>query len=288
MKLKTYATAFLVLILSACSSDDSIDSNDNNGGETNNNGSQQTEITGDFFPLTQDNEWNYNVVNTDNDTTDETESTDVLKVESVLGDAYTLSVNNGGVANGTMNSILTSGELTATDTQLTATGSLEFPIDGVSDLSIDFTNAKFYDTTANLNSTIHNQSGTLNETIQTIPLTINYDLSSTQLDNLETYTVNDVTYTNVTKAKIELDLEVKATITVVIPITLSIIDNQNVLDITAYYADGVGLIYAEADTQFEMNATTIAQLQQAGIDLSGIPTSLSVTNTQTIDTYTVN
>jgi hypothetical protein len=287
MKLRLYTAAFFAVILSACSSDDSSDSPTNTGGSTG-GGSQQTTVTGDFFPLAQDNEWNYNVVNTDNDTTDETESTDVLKVESVSGDAYTLNVNNGGVANGTMNSLLTSGELTATETQLTATGSLEFPIDGVSDLSIDFTDAKFYDTAANLNSTIHNQSGTISETIQTIPLTINYNLSSTQLENLDTYTLDGVTYTNVTKAKIELDLEVKATVTVVIPITLSIIDNQNVLEIISYFADGVGLIYAEADTQFQMNQTTISQLEAAGIDLTGIPTSASITNTQTIDTYTIN
>lgn len=283
MKLKIYTAAFLMLILSACSSDD--DSSDT---PITDDGSVQTETTGDFFPLASNNEWNYNVVNTNNVTAEDTNSTDVLKVASQSGSNFTLTVNNGGVANGTKNSLLTTGELSVTETQLTATGSLEFPIDGVSNLSIDFTDAKFYDTTANLNSTIHNQSGTINETIQTIPLTISYNLSSTQLDNLDTYTLDGVTYTNVTKAKIELDLEVEATVTVVIPITLSIIDNQNVLEVTSYYADGIGLIYAEADTQFQMNQTTITQLEAAGVDLSGIPTSASITNTQTIDTYTIN
>jgi VCBS repeat-containing protein len=270
------------IICTSCSSDDVSDTN---------NGTTEPQLlfTGDFFPLSVNNEWNYNVENIDNsDPANNTTSTDALKVESQNGNTYTLSVNNNGTANGTMNNILISGELTATETQLTSTGSLVFPLGGANDISIDFTNAKFYDTTKNINEEIYTVSQTITQTVQNIPLTINYTLKSTQLENLETYISNGTSYTNVTSARIDLNLAVSATITVVIPTTLSVIDNQNVLSINAYYADGIGLVYAESDSGFNLNAQTVALLQQAGIDLGGIPTSVSTTNIQTLDTFTVN
>jgi hypothetical protein len=274
-----------ILLFSSCSSDDDSSTTTEPGDNTQN----QTAVTGDFFPLSAGNEWNYDVENIDNlDNANNTTSVDALKVESQNGAAYTLSVNNNGVANGTMNSLLISGELTATETQLTSTGSLVFPLGGANDINIDFVDAKFYDTNANINAEIYSNTGTINQTIQNIPLTINYTLKSTQLENLDNYSSNGVTYTNVTSAKIDLILGVTATITVVVPTTLSVIDSQNVLSINAYYADGIGLVYAEADSGFTLNAQTVALLQQAGVDLGGIPTSASITNTQTIDTYTVN
>ena len=275
-----------VFILSSCSSDD-------DGATTplpNPDASTPQETaTGDFFPLTSGNEWNYDVENRDNnDAANNTNSTDALKVESQNGNAYTLSVNNNTVANGTLNTFLVSGELTATDTQLSNSGSFVFPLGGANDIVIDFVDAKFYDTTANIEQEIYSKTGTITQTIQNIPLNINYSLKSTQLDNLASYSSNGVTYTNVTSARLDLRMEVSTTITIVVPTTLAIIDDQNVLSITAYYADGIGLVYAESDSGFSMNAQTIALLQQAGIDLGGIPTNVSITNTQTLDTYIVN
>ena len=274
MKLKSLTVACLALIISACSTDDSSDSPTTSG---NGGGTQQTTTTGDYFPLASNNEWNYNVVNKDNATGNETDSTDNLKVESQSGENYTLSVNNGAAANGTMSGLLTSGELTTTDTQLTATGEFGSPIDGIP-LSIPFVDAKFYDTTANLNATLYTNSDVITQTIQNIPFTINYSLKSTQLDNLDSYTHNGVTYTNVTSAKLTLNLKVQATVTVLgFDQTVDILSPQDVVVVTSYYTDGVGLVNAESETGYTLTGTATALLVQAGID---IPTS--------IDTYTVN
>ncbi|PSG88274.1 hypothetical protein [Aurantibacter aestuarii] len=277
-----FATVF---IFSSCSSDD----DNSTTPEPNDPSTSQQTATGDFFPLSSGNEWNYDVENRDNnDANNNTNSTDALKVESQNGNAYTLSVNNNTTANGTLNTFLVSGELTATDTQLTNTGSFVFPLGGANDIVIDFVDAKFYDTTASIEQEIYTKTGTISQTVQNIPLNINYSLKTTQLENLATYSSNGVTYSNVTSARLDLRMAVSTTITVVVPTTLAIIDEQNVLSIDAYYADGIGLVYAEADSGFTMNAQTVALLQQAGIDLGGIPTNVSITNTQTIDTYTVN
>ena len=70
--------------------------------------------------------------------------------------------------------------------------------------------------------------------------------------------------------------------------TLSIIDEQNVLTITSYYADGVGLILANANTSFELNQSTLDLLAQGGVDISELPTSVDIDNDQVLDSYTVN
>lgn len=286
MKNKLLILFSLFLIITSCSSDD--DTVTPVVIEIPNNGTPQVATTGDFFPLSASNEWNFNVVNTNNGDNTSTNSVDVLKVETVNTDSYTLSVNNNTVANGTLNSLLVSGEVKTTDTQLTSTGSLDLPIGIGNDLSIAFTDAKFYDTTKNINQEIYTTSGVINQTFNTIPLTIDYTLNATQLDNLDTYTNNGVTYINVTSARINLNVSVNATVTIIVTTVLPVIDPQNVLTIDAYYADGIGLIYAEAASGYTLNANTVQLLTTAGVDLGNIPTTLSLTNTQTIDTYTVN
>ena len=281
----TYLLFVSVLFLSfSCSNNDDDNSSDN----TNSQGTTQNTVTGDFFPLSIGNEWNYDVVNTNNSDNSSVDSTDELKVESVNGNSYTLSVNNNTTANGTLNNLLVSGDLTATDTQLTSTGSLELPIDIGTNLSIDFTDANFYDTTKAVNEEIYALTDVITQDFNGIPLTINYTLSSTQLENLDSYENNGVTYTNVTSARIDLNVAVNASITIVVPTTLPIIDSQNVLSITAYYADGIGLVYAEADSGFTLNQNTLQLLATIGVDLGNIPTSVSTSNTQTLTSYTVN
>ena len=284
-------TTFLSLVcMSAltfsCSSDNDESGND---GTQDNTGINQPTATGDFFPLAENNEWNYNVISTNNNDNSSADFTDNLVVDSENGTNYTLSANNGAIANGTMTNFLVSGDLSATETQLTSTGSFVIPIDGVSTIEIPFSNAKFYDTAANINEVIFNTNGNLNQDIESIPIDITYTLKTTQLENLDSYSVDGTSYENVTSSRISIELGMSTTIDIgPISQTLSIIDEQNVLTITSYYADGVGLILANANTSFELNQSTLDLLAQGGVDISELPTSVDIDNDQVLDSYTVN
>ncbi|WP_336069627.1 hypothetical protein [Mesoflavibacter sp. CH_XMU1404-2] len=272
--LKPTTLLLFCLLLWNCSEDDT--SSEDTPNET---------FTGNFFPLTTNNEWRYEVNNTDNDTNTTETNEDVLTVESESSNGFTLTANNGTVAYGTMSNILTTGELTRTETTLATNGSLSLPIDGL-DFSIDFNNALLYDTQASLNTELSSQTDSFTQDLQGFPITITYELTSTQLENLDNLSVLNTNYDTVTSANITLRLSVSTTVTVGgFTQTLSLIDMQDVMSVDAFYAKNVGLISADAQIGYTLNANTLALLELAGIELTNLPTSMSVTNTQKLTTY---
>ena len=272
--LKPTTLLLFCLLLWNCSEDDT--SSEDTPNET---------FTGNFFPLTTNNEWRYEVNNTDNDTNTTETNEDVLTVESESSNGFTLTANNGTVAYGTMSNILTTGELTRTETTLATNGSLSLPIDGL-DFSIDFNNALLYDTQASLNTELSSQTDSFTQDLQGFPITITYELTSTQLENLNNLSVLNTNYDTVTSANITLRLSVSTTVTVGgFTQTLSLIDMQDVMSVDAFYAKNVGLISADAQIGYTLNANTLTLLELAGIELTNLPTSMSVTNTQKLTTY---
>ena len=98
--------------------------------------------------------------------------------------------------------------------------------------------------------------------------------------------VLNTNYDTVTSANITLRLSVSTTVTVGgFTQTLSLIDMQDVMSVDAFYAKNVGLISADAQIGYTLNANTLALLELAGIELTNLPTSMSVTNTQKLTTY---
>ncbi|AXO79023.1 hypothetical protein DZC78_01045 [Olleya aquimaris] len=267
---------FLSLVIFNCSDDDS-DNTDNN----------EVAFTGNFFPLHLDNSWTYLVTDLNNNTNETSVNTDLLMVESESNTGYNLTVNQGDLANGIMSGILTSGELSLTETTLTSNGSIQLPIEGF-DFEIEIDIALLYNTSAENETELSSQSGTFTQDIEGYPVTINYTLSSQQLQNLESYVVNTIDYQTVTSAKIALNLSASITITQFgISQSLPIVDSQEVLSIVSHYAKDIGLIQAEANISFSLNATILALLQQSGMDLSTLPTSLSATNTQILTDFNI-
>ncbi len=267
---------FLSLFLFNCS-DDSDDSEINN----------QIQFSGEFLPLFIDNQWNYDVENTNNNTNETTNSQDVLKVESENASGFSLSVNDNGVANGTMSGILTTGDLSLTETTLVSNGTIGLPIDGF-DFNIVLENALLYNTEAPNGEILYTQSGTFAQDFQGYPITINYSLFSTQLENLENMVVLGANFDTVTSANISLELSVSTEVSVFgLTQTISLLDTQNVLSVDAFYAKDIGLITANANIGYSLNENTVTILQQLGVDLSMLPTNTSILNTQELTSYTL-
>jgi len=267
---------FLSLFLFNCS-DDSDDSEINN----------QIQFSGEFLPLSIDNQWNYDVENTNNNTNETTNSQDVLKVESENASGYSLSVNDNGVANGTMSGILTTGDLSLTETTLVSNGTIGLPIDGF-DFNIVLENPLLYNTEAPNGEILYTQSGTFTQDFQGYPITINYSLFSTQLENLENMEVLGANFDTVTSANISLELSVSTEVSVFgLTQTISLLDTQNVLSVDAFYAKDIGLITANANIGYSLNENTVTILQQLGVDLNMLPTNTSILNTQELISYTL-
>ena len=287
--MKTFKNLFLMLAVSAfafaCSSDD------NNDPEPSN---PPTDTTGNFFPLTVDDYWNYNVAYTDNnDANNNTNSSDFLFVDSELGNTYDLGVNANDIANGAMNGILVNGTLERLESTLLLDGSIAIPFPGFESNSISFADMVLYDLNADNNSQLATTSGSITQDIligtETIPMTINYIVSTTQINNNSTITANGVSYSSASRANFKLNLNVVATFTNPItglPQDLPILDNQDVTVGTNYFVENIGLVKSETAINYQVNQTTISFLEAFGVEIP-FPTSGSATNVQELTDYVV-
>ncbi|WP_162919887.1 hypothetical protein [Hanstruepera ponticola] len=274
----------VALFVASCSSDDD--------GGTNPPTNPPTDNTGNYFPLTVDDYWNYDVEYTDNnDSNNNSSSSDFLYVASETNGSFDLGVNTNDIANGAMNGILVNGTLERTESTLILDGSISIPFPGFETSSIDFTDMVLYDLNAANNSQLASTSGTINQDIDLggdiVPVTINYIVSTTQINNNSSITVNGENYTSVSKTNFKLNLNVSTTVTFGSQtINLSILNNQDVTVGTNYFVENIGLVKSETAINYQVNQNTIELLTTFGIDIP-FPTSGSATNVQEMTDYMV-
>ena len=269
-----------LVFLVSCS-DESVNNDDTGSGDP--------AIEGNYFPSTIGNYWKYDVSTTDNNTNDNVISQDSLYVIAETASTLMLDVNDGLPANGPIIGLLSSGTLTKSDTTLSLDGVLELPAE-ISDLinfDIVLNNFVLYDTEASNNTQLASNSNTITQDFNGFPLTITYQLTSTLLGFDESLSLNGTTYSNVVSSNIKLNLSVSTTIIVVgVEFPLAILVPQDILVSTNYYAEGIGLIQADSNTNYQISATAITALEAVGITLP-IPASGSTTIDQVIADYFV-
>lgn len=280
---KQFLLSFLLLLfIASCTDDDDDNSSDDDGGTV-----QENPFSGDFLPSNANNEWNYDVENIDNETGDITNATDRLFVNSPGDPNFTLDVNDNSIPNGTMNGILINGSLTKTDIMLSTTGQLSFSVDGLEDINIPYNDAILYNLDAADGSELSSFNGTINQTIQDFPITINYTLKTAQVRNWDTIDLNGETYNNVTQSTFILNMAVDITLPLVGD--KPVLDEQDALTINSFFGKDIGLIQAVANTTVTPNSETIALLESIpDVDTSQIPSNISIKNTQDLTSFTVN
>lgn len=258
----------ILIIVSSCSNDDDASNNNSNESISNN------------FPLSIGNYWNYSVENRNVVLNEIVNRTDSLYVASGNANSFNLSVN--GIAFGTMNTILTQTSLSKTSNKLLANGVVSFPFDGLNDLEIPVENAIFYDINAADNSTLTESSGFISETVENIPITVNYSFKTLQGEFFDSILLNSEIYDNVIFSKIVLQLTITTRIEIIpgSEIEVTILDTQNVLEIDNYYAENIGLVRSEADISYQLE-----DFSQVGITLPF--ENIEATSIQELDTYEV-
>jgi hypothetical protein len=267
----------LLFIFSCSEEEDSTDTTSNNN----------TETQGDYFPSAVGNNWKYDVTNTNNTTSDSFVNQDDLYVVTETATTLTLDVNDGLPANGPIIGLLSSGTLTKTPTTLSVNGTLDLPaqIADLIDIEITLSNFVLFNSDANNNAQLASNTNTIVQDFNGYPLTITYQLISTALAFDENLSLNGTTYAKVLSSKMVLNLSLSTTVTVAgIPLPLVILEPQDVLVSTNYYADGIGLVQANSNNDYQISATTIAALEGLGVTLP-IPASASNTVLQQLIAY---
>lgn len=276
---KIILLSFLAVFALSCSDE----------GVQNPNNTNETATDGNYFPSTENDFWNYEVSNTDNTTSETITSNDSLYVVSETANTFMLDVNEGMPANGTMNGFLSSGSLTRTNTALILNGTLELPEEIASLFNFDITLNDFilFDASAVTNTELSANTNTISQDFNGLPITITYVLSTKALGNSENITLNDTLYNKVTASQLTLNISVSTIVSFGgFPITVAILDPQDILVSTNYFADTIGLVQATSQSNYQISDTAIAALEAAGQTLA-IPTSGSSTNIQNLNTFFV-
>ncbi|HET8886631.1 MAG TPA: hypothetical protein VFM70_09805 [Salinimicrobium sp.] len=255
MKIKLTSLLLMLLVISACSSED--------------DGPGDTSSDSNYFPLSMDNYWNY-----DNRSQEvgmeEMQSEDSLYVAEESNNSYTLDAEQP--VEGLTTSLFANGNMKKNGSQLLYTGSFDFMIEGFESFSIPLQNVVVYDASANAGSELYSVSNTLTETVNSIPFEIEYTVSTTDEGDLASFDVNGVTYEDVISSKFILTLRITTSIEVFgDPIEIPILETQDISVGQNFYAADVGMIQSDVVFSYELE------------DLSQYPISLPVAQSATVN-----
>lgn len=255
------------LTLFSCSNDDS---------------SSETESTvfTDALPLHTGNYWTYDVEGTaitrdslyiSGDTIIESNTYKKFKnKDNISTGFYPTSLNNNGVRkNG--GKLLMSGEFSVGQ-------GFTLPV------GLDLTLRDFiiFNENASSGEVLNEKAGSFQQDFNGTPLTIDYSLKSIAGDDIPNYTSpnNDV-YTNVKSTKIVLRLKVTTTQFVAgFPITVTILQPQDVVVSTQYLSKSIGVVYTNTITSYNIDASIASNL--------GIPASNTQTQNEFLDTFNID
>jgi hypothetical protein len=247
----------------------------------------------DFSPNSEGSYLMYNVDSASADLPEmDFSSIDSLYIVSTSNAAYILEANNGIGADGSMNSILTSGSLSTTDTTLIYSGALDLPIDIVVDQALEISDLILIDLEADNGSILSTIEGAFTETIDIqgsmIPINVNFELFSAKEDLYDSKIVNGVSYTNVYEGTLNFNLSVTGTITIFgFGQNINIIESQNILSIRYYYGANLGLLRAESEQGFELAPEVIALIDQTSGG-NEFPSSATVNGVEALINYVIN
>lgn len=268
--MKKIVYLFLLLAIISCSNDDDSSNGDSNGN-----------VNEDYFPLTENNSWEYNVTTTNDQGNPPTTSTDIITVAgtSTINNNlyYDLDANAG--ATGTMTTLLTENFVRTADGKYHMEGevSLELSAIGGEDILIELNDIVILDQGATVGSVLGTVTGTSTQVIQNFDVTIDYTLRTVQQGTFSSHSVNNgaIVYNDVIASQIIIEVSAS---TVYNNIPISILSNQDILTIDNFYAQNIGLIDSDAVFSYTLN--------QLPIDL-GVPTTATSTTTQELNTYTI-
>jgi hypothetical protein len=252
--------AFTLLL--ACSSDDS------------NSGS-----SGNFStPITIGNYWTYDVEGQTGTTRDSLYISNDTVIES---NTYKKFKTKNNFATGFYSSTLRNNGVRVSNGKLLLSGDLSLAGGQTLPIAVDLTLNDFiiFDKDASNNQALNSspKSGTINETFNGYPLTINYSLQAYGGETLANFTSDGTVYTNVKSTKIKLNVSVTTSLS---GIQIPVLANQEILVSTQYLADGIGVVYTNTVISYNLNPTAA--------DFLGITPSNTQSQEEFLDTYLVN
>lgn len=239
--------ALIFLGLTSCSTND----NDANDAE------------GVFLPLTANSAWVYDV-NIDS----QTFGRDSLFVdgEQIIDGKTYQKLSTKELSTGFYTSTLSGNNIRKDSDKLRLTGSTGLGISEFLPINIALSDFVIFKENASNNTELDAITGTIEQDLQSLPLKIEYSLKTFFKESLSTFSVpGKQTYNNVKVMKVVANIKVTTRYLIPVintPITISIINPQDVVVSTQYYAEGIGMIYAKSEVNL-----VIEDFSNFGIEL---------------------
>ena len=263
MKNLYFGVALLFIGLTSCSSSD----------DNNNNPATS------FLPLTATSSWVYDV-NMDASWI----GRDSLYVngESTINGKIYQKLNTKSIPTGFYTNSLNNNNIRIEGDKLLLSGTTGLALADFLPINIAVSDFVIFKENSSVNAQLDAVSGTIEQDLEGFPLVIDYKLKSIFQESLASFTVpGKESYTNVKAIKLVANLKVSTVYLLPVlntPINISILNAQDVIVSTQYYAEGIGMIYSKTEINYQLNEIP----QQSGIELP-IPSQGSSTIEEFLD-----
>lgn len=219
-------------------------SNDDDGGNSNN----QTE---NFLPLTAGNYWVYDV-----------QGTSLQGRDSVYFSGDTVINNNtykkvkskDPIATGFFSNAITNNGIRQENGKIYLSGTAGLNIAENLPFSINITDFIIFDENASANQQLSLTEDSFSQDLGEYTLLFDYKLSSKAKSPLTNFTSGSEQYPTVTPTEITLNLSIKVSTTIQgFPVTLTLMEPQNVVVSTQYYAEQIGVVKSTTDITYNLS-----------------------------------
>ena len=226
-----------------------------------------TENNKDYFPLMVDNSWDYTSVTSTDGDSQNNEQTLTLTDEEMINDTLFFDASSGNNLNLTTTGILSSGRLFKKEGKLQLKGQFSDFLNalpaGIS-LPVNTNIIPVYDKNADLEAELFAESGSFSQDFNGLEINVEFTLSSQNTGTSNTMEVNGTTYNDVLSSSIKLNMQITA-MPSGLPVTVPLLEQQDVLTATHHFANETGMIKSEVTTSFNFE-----DLSEVGIDLPDV------------------
>lgn len=233
-------TLFLTLLAScficiSCSDDDSDMQNPQNDKN--------------YFPLVVENSWDYqNTVSAPDQNDFESQETLSVSSSNQVGTNTTFEFETTNPVNSAPTTLaLSNGLLYKEGNSLIYTGSFGLGLPEFPGLTFDVQDGEIYNKSANEGSELFTFSDNVEESINGFPINIDYTVSSVMGNSFTDLQVNGQNYNDVISSKLVINMNISSNI----GIEVDVLESQDVVIVTNYFAKDIGLVKSETDTNFD-------------------------------------
>ncbi len=274
MKINFILSSLFLILLSSCSHNDTII----------NQTDPADAIPTVYMPLNNSNYWDYDVQGVNPGAVNTPMGVDHLFIanDTLISGSTFKKLKTTATPNGFFSNTLRNNGVKISGSSLIVTGTFNLSFPGLATpIQINLDNFSFFKENATTNTEISSTTGTLHQTItasgSTYPLDIDYTLKSIAQETLPSYLSNGITYPNVKKNRLILNLKITTTSS---GITATLLSDQPVLTLNEYFAKNLGNVYTNTYFHYDINASVATSF--------GIPASLTQTQEEFLTTYHLN